>query len=191
MSGHPIFLVLVLLFLSFSFAYSCHTALCTSLERLGKKASQAADFPKTSVASWEKLRASGGRKRGSTDSRSIPLMTQRLPHVILPPPLEEPCLSSLDLRRKSPYDVAYRVESKLFVESRKTLASFNCWQLNFRTDVCSVSDHPSDALSWIRQMVQQGRKDRMIFHIAAVDARAVVEDETEKRPSGGFTKALE
>ena len=40
-------------------------------------------------------------------------------------------------------------------------------------------------------MVQQARMERRIFHIAAVDARIVVEDETEKRPSGGFTTALE
>ena len=180
----------MLLFLSFSFAYSCHTALCTSLERLGKKACQAADFPKTSEASWEKPHASGGGNRGSTDSRSIPLVTQRLPTCDLATPLEEPCLSSLDLRRKSPDGVAYRVKSKLFVERFSTLATFNCWQLNFRTEVCSVSCHPSDALSWIRQMVQQARRERRIFHIAAVDARAVVEDETGK-PSGGFTTALE
>ena len=40
-------------------------------------------------------------------------------------------------------------------------------------------------------MVQQARRERRIFHTAAVDARIVVEDETEKRPSEGFTKALQ
>ena len=33
-----------------------------------------------------------------------------------------------------------------------TSSTFNFWHLNFRTEVCSVSYHPSDATSWIREI---------------------------------------
>ena len=38
------------------------------------------------------------------------------------------------------------------LETYPTPATFKYWKLNFKTEVCSVSYHPSDAMSWIREI---------------------------------------
>ena len=69
--------------------------------------------------------------------------------MMLPPPLEPPSHSTLEPQRMSPYDVSYREKVKLEFERFPTP---NCWQLNFSTEVGSVSYHASDVTSWIREI---------------------------------------
>ena len=82
-----------------------------------------------------------GRNRGLTDSRSNPQMSRSLSNVILPPPLEPPTRSFFESPGRSPYEVSYRENDELQFEEFPTSSMFNLWQLNFRTQGCSVSYH--------------------------------------------------
>ena len=46
----------------------------------------------------------------------------------------------------------FRESERLEFEKLPTPSTFRCWQLNFRTEVCSGSCHPSDAMSGIEEV---------------------------------------
>ena len=80
------------------------------------------------------------------DSISQPQVSRSLPNIILPPTVGNTALFCTRISKDESYEVPLRERQKLEVEQFPTPSKFCYWQMIFRTEVCSGSCHPSDAV---------------------------------------------